>query len=429
MGSGLVLLGLSFFIIPSFGMIDFMPDFIGCALIMKGLSKLSTQNGDAERARDRFKFLLIITLLRFVMIIPLAMISDEMTTMLFVFSFAVAETVFLILAAFPLIEGVNHVSSRYGCEIPERRYNDMKIVFPLFAAARAVLVAAPELTVLTNPVYRDVIDVTELDKPTLYSAKNLVFAVCLGISLFIGVVFYISACGFFSAPMKDKAANEKFIADYNADIAANPVRTVCKNVKTAALLIVSGTAFLCTLHFYGLDVLFDLIGFALICAGFAVLRNYSPYAKKALLVSAAAAAVSVASAVLSVYISTVHYHKTYVMTVGAVRAYTALAIVLTVEYALYAAIMFYLYKVLCDAVRDYVRAPVFDEAEYKKEFSLKYVVLCSVGAGLCPVMSAFGFLYMYEEEVWIVGLLLFAAFSVYMLKTLLTLPAEIERRL
>ena len=130
---------------------------------------------------------------------------------------------------------------------------------------------------------------------------------------------------------------------------------------------------------------------------------------------------------LSVYIANVYYHKSYQLTVGAVRAYTVSALLQTAEYALYAVILLFLFKAVRDCVDRYVSAPVFDEAEYRREFCEKYTILCCVGAGLCPVMSLFGFLYMYEEEVWIAGLIIFTGYTVYLLKTLLALPSEIEK--
>lgn len=429
MGSGLVLAGLAFLLVPSVGIIDLMPDFIGYALILGGISKLTALNGDIERARVKFRFLFYVTLLRAFMIIPLGMIGDEMTTMLFVFSFAVAETVFLLLAQGGLIEGVSHVASRGGCNIPDSAYNDIRVVFPIFIIGRAVLVSIPELTVLTNPAYKDVIDVTDLDKPSLYDSKNLVLLICLILSLFIGIVFYVSAVRFFSAPIRDKSLKETVEKQYKAAIEANPLKFVCSNIKTAILFLAAGNAFLCPLYFYGVDVLFDFVGFIFICIGFSILSKYEPQAKTALKLSVAAAALSALSGALSVYISSAYYHKTYPLTAGAVRIYTVSALLQTAEYILYTIILLMLFRTVRGCVDRFVKAPVFDEAEYKREFCTKYTVLCAVGAGLCPVMSLLGFLYMYEEDVWIAGLLIFAGYTVYMIKTLLSLPSEIERAL
>ncbi len=427
MGFGLVLAGLAFLIVPSVGIIDFMPDFIGCALILKGLSKLAAINGDLQKSRDRFRFLFFLTLLRAFSVIPLAMIGDEMTTMLFVFSFAVAETVLLLFAAMPLTEGVSYISFLGGRGIPDRVYNDFRVIFPVFIVGRELLVSLPELTVLTNPAYRDVIDVADLDKPTLYDSKNLILIVCFAVSLFIGAAFFITAVRFFSAPRADKALHKTLEAEYLASFESNPLKFTCADVKKAVLFFAAGTAFLCPLYFYGADVLFDLIGFAFVCVSFFILSKYTPYAKTALKISAAAAAISAASGALSVYIANVYYHKTYPLTVGAVRAYTVSALLQTAEYALYAVILLFLFRVVRDCVDRYVSAPVFDEAEYRREFCERYTILCCVGAGLCPVMSLFGFLYMYEEEVWIAALIIFAGYTVYLLKTLLALPNEIEK--
>ena len=427
MGFGLILAGLAFFMIPSVGMIDVMPDFIGCALILKGLSKTAELNGDLEDARIRFRYLFYLTLFHTAMIIPLVRIGDETTTMLFVFSFAIAEAIFFILAATSLLEGSYYLCSRAGCDIPDKKYNDLKVVFPLFAIARGVLVALPELTVLTNTKYKDTLDVDELYKPTLYEARSIIILLCFAVSLIIGVVFYIAAVRFFSVPAKSTELRESLRAIYERELSEDPLRFVCKNTKTAVYLIAAGSAFLSTLYFYGFDVLLDAIGFAFLIAGSAVLVRYSPQAKKALYISVGAAVISVLSGVQSVYVADNYFHKSYLLTEGAVKAYTIIALLQTAQYILYAVILVYLCRSVCETVKKYVRAPVLDEAFYADKFCVKYKILCSVGAALCPVMSLLGFLYMYNEQIWIIGLFVFAAYTVYLFKVLLTLPYEIER--
>ena len=427
MGFGLVLAGLAFFLIPSVGMIDLMPDFIGCALIMIGLSKTAELNGDLADARIRFRYLFYLTLFHAAMILPLARIGDETTTMLFVFSFAIAEAVFFILGATSLLEGTYYLSSRGGCDITDKKYNDLKVVFPLFAIARGVLVALPELTVLTNTAYKDTLDVEDLYKPTLYEARNVIILLCFGVSLMIGIVFYAAAARFFSVPAKSAELRESLSEKYSLELTEDPLRFVCKSTRTAVYLIAAGSAFLSTLYFYGFDVLLDTIGFAFLCAGSAVLAKYAPQAKKALYISISAAVISVLSGAQSVYVADHYFHKSYLLTENAVRAYTVLAILQTAQYILFAAILVCLYRSVCAIVKKYVRAPVLDEADYADRFCVKFKILFCVGAGLCPVMSLFGFLYMYNEQIWIVGLFVFTAYTVYLLKTLTALPYEIER--
>ena len=52
MGYGLILAGMAFLFVPSFGIYDVMPDVIGYALIMIGLSKTARLNGDLARVQE-----------------------------------------------------------------------------------------------------------------------------------------------------------------------------------------------------------------------------------------------------------------------------------------------------------------------------------------------------------------------------------------
>ena len=197
MGHGLIIAGIAFLFIPALGVYDLMPDVIGYALIMLGLSKLAALNGDLLSSKRNFRYLLFITAAKTVLFFPLMSLRDEMTVMLYVFAFAIAETVFLLPAFSELCEGSYYLSSRSGCEIPDREYEDLRLMSRVFIIARAVLVAVPELTVLTNNAYKESVTAEEMERPTLYDSKNIITLGCAAVSLLIGAVFFVLAIRYF----------------------------------------------------------------------------------------------------------------------------------------------------------------------------------------------------------------------------------------
>ena len=62
MNVGLIISGLVFLFMPNFNIIDILPDFIGCALIMKGISKVQLVNLSLTESYEAFRKLLIVGL-------------------------------------------------------------------------------------------------------------------------------------------------------------------------------------------------------------------------------------------------------------------------------------------------------------------------------------------------------------------------------
>ena len=290
MGYGFILAGLAFLFVPSFSIFDFMPDCIGYALMLAGLSKTAELNGDLYNGKRYFRYLFFLTLIKALLTVPLFSLNDETTSMLYIFCFAIAETVFLMLAFPCLCEGSYYLSSRAGANVSDKAHNDLRFMSKIFIIGRAVLAVAPELTVLANNAYKESISADELDMPTVYDSKGIVTAACFVVSLLIGVVFFILALRYFIPLIRDKAAVRNVRQRYGDEIGNNEGKRVYNAAKNASSLFTFGCAFMATLYFYGWDVLPDIAGAGLMLAGFAVLMPVLN-TKKAIILSAVAAAV------------------------------------------------------------------------------------------------------------------------------------------
>ena len=60
----LLIVGMCFFANPMISLFDFLPDFIGCLIIMAALSRFTAISGDIEDAYKYFKYMMIISLAR-----------------------------------------------------------------------------------------------------------------------------------------------------------------------------------------------------------------------------------------------------------------------------------------------------------------------------------------------------------------------------
>ncbi len=422
----LILCGCAFLFVPSFSVIDFMPDAIGYALILAGLAKISAVNGDLSNSKRNFGYLFFITLIKLLLMVPLLRLNDETTSLLYVFFFAAAETVFLIPAFSSLCEGSYYLSSRAGVSVSDRAHNDFRLMTKVFIIGRAVLAVAPELTVLANKAYRESISAEEFDAPTVYDSKGIITAACFAVSLLIGIVFLILALRWFIPLARDKASNEKIRERYNEEINGNENKRVYNSVKTASLLFTLGCAFMAALYFYGRDVLPDVIGAGLMLAGFAALKPVVN-TKKAVIVSAVTAAVAAAADALEYYTAKTYFTDASYITASSMNAYIISASVKAAGFLIFAVLIYYIYRCLCIIIKKHTKSPTFDEAGYKNRLYKKCRILCGVGIAACGVSAAAGFLFSYSELFRFVGLLCFGAYAIYMYVTTTKLCEELSR--
>ena len=426
MGYGFIIAGLAFLFVPSFQIFDFMPDCIGYALILVGLSKTAQLNGDLYNGRRNFRYLFFLTLVKAMLMIPLVGLSDEMTSMLYVFCFAVAETVFLLPAFSSLCEGSYYLSSRAGAAVSDKSHNDLRFTSKVFIIGRAVLAVAPELTVLANNAYKESISAEELEMPTVYDSKGIVTAGCFVISLLIGIVFFILALRYFIPLIKDKPSVAEIKKRYDGEIGNNEGKRVYNAAKSASLLFTFGCVFMATLYFYGWDILPDIAGAALMLAGFAVLMKVLN-TKKAIILSAVAAAVTGASFALEYYTAKTYFTDASYITPASTGAYLISASVKALGFLLFAALLYYVYRCLCIIIKKHMKSPTFDEEGYKKRLYNKCKALCVVGVAVCGISAACGFLFSVSELFRFAALILFGAYSIYLYVTANKLCEELSR--
>ena len=84
--------GMFFFANPMVALFDFLPDFLGCALIMYSLHRLSALTSDFEDAFKYFKFMVAISIGRTI-IAFLSSQFDDVTRLSVSLVFAVAELI------------------------------------------------------------------------------------------------------------------------------------------------------------------------------------------------------------------------------------------------------------------------------------------------------------------------------------------------
>ncbi len=158
---GKIALGVIFLLNPNITVIDILPDFIGCLLIISGLASLRDLSDSFEEARRNFIRLLWVSLSHipaFVLMIFISasFVNEKTSILVFAFVYAVVELFLVNNALTMLIDGFVYVGERYNGDscFYETKKNGRRLdVSHLRAFTTLCLVLTKGLGVLPNLVY------------------------------------------------------------------------------------------------------------------------------------------------------------------------------------------------------------------------------------------------------------------------------------
>lgn len=413
MSYGFIAIGLLFLALPSVSVIDFLPDFIGYAALIFGLSRIADLNDRLEDAISGFKKLFWIDLCKSVIAIGLNSLGDETTTMLVNFVYSIV-TVILMLSAFSAFaEGFVYLGMRGGAEEAGRDPQGFKLIMQVFIIVRTAACLIPDLTVLTNEAYSDQIDIITGHTGTLYEYRTLIMTVCAMLSLAIGALFYIKTTLYVRGVCRSDGFRTYVIKRYETEISENRPLLIKRAVKAMYGLIFAGLLFFGEIRFSGIDILPDFVGFILITAGLFMGRKYVKGAKDAAVTGAMASVLAIITWAVNTYTAVNYFHKTAVLTDEAVNAYTLSAGLNTVKYAMLCFFAVRLWFVLRNTLKEHaVFSGELGEREKQKCNTLTMCFSAAV-AVLAVVGSAMSFLYIYNEVFSVVSSVLFFALAIF----------------
>ncbi len=184
----LIFAGLVFFSNPCFNLFDFLPDFIGCMLIMSGLSKLRLFDGNFSEARRNAKFLLWISVLKLLLCMWTHNGHSDYV-MPFTFIFGVLEIIFMLGLFRNLYLACEYTFMRSGYEGKFKVLNEaftMSFVFTIVIKAMDFI---PHITdILAQDAELDLSHGASFKMP-MYTYKIYLTFFCLVCGLILGAVY------------------------------------------------------------------------------------------------------------------------------------------------------------------------------------------------------------------------------------------------
>lgn len=239
----LIAVGLAFFLNPMIALFDLLPDFIGCALIMYALHRLSPVASDFENAFNYFKYMLFASAAR--LAVAMASATFDSVTMLSVsLILGLIEAGIAVAALGSLTEGMATLDLKFREGVTETV--DLKGIGVTFMAARGFASMLPYITSVFDKD-DELITGTEAASGSDYSA------VLLLVNIVITVIFAVFFMNAVINAVGKPARDADFVSDIRAGLAE-------KSAKEPEFFIRKTMTFSLTLLAYASLFLIDIIG-------------------------------------------------------------------------------------------------------------------------------------------------------------------------
>lgn len=267
MGITYIIAGIIFLLNPSIRMLDFLPDFMGCVLLLIGLQKLYVLDERIERARKAVLYFTAVSAVK----IPMSMyfpIKAKQYLLPFSFIFSVIEIILMIMLFVSLIGGLEYLTSRDSTKKGHgSRSQSASIISFIFSITRGICGFAPELLVLGEQT--DSFDYTFRPTPEQNAAliKPYAEVLCFALILIFGIYTGVVLIQYFVGLKRDDELIDKLTDRYRAYEAENIHTFTHSRMKLALFFLGIGVLLLPNLPIDGINVLPNTLSYLLFIIG------------------------------------------------------------------------------------------------------------------------------------------------------------------
>lgn len=293
MGVGMIAAGMLFLFNPFVNIVDVLPDFIGYALIIVGLRKLSFLDDRLRDARRGMSILLIFSVIK-TMLLPLLSSMDGTMVLLLTFVFFVAESVAAVPAFRNLFGGFTGLGELYGIESTfyrrRRRLSrgeaarrgidpsskeaytvcdgvgNLSTLTVVFILVRGFISFLPELTSLQSP------DTVRYEQWSYY---NWIFrSAAVLVLLPLAIAWVRSAFRYFHAVSRDGRFIDVTTEKYDREIRPKAGMLCACHMKSVYLLLIAAVITSVNLYVDYVNVLPSIISAAAFAILAVMIRSY-----------------------------------------------------------------------------------------------------------------------------------------------------------
>ena len=445
MGFGQIIAALFFLFNPDISIIDIFPDFIGYMFMASGLSHLAMINNELEDAYEKFKKMILVALCKPVALLLLYGVFDSSEhasgNLLFSFSLALVELIFVIPAYVSLFDGIFYLSGRRGAKAafkPKGRRTvgekakSFTIVFVIAKAACAVI---PETLSLTMTEFTDGV--------TMYLYDFIVHfrVIFFTVALVFGIIWLVKTVKFFTAVKNEREFIDSLTESFKEKLETKEGVFIARNLYRGFLVLIVGTVLCIDFHAPDFNVIPDCVAALVLGIGVYLLGKYLVGQRRAMIASLSYFAISLVGSLLRIYFldefgffTAVNYKE------DAFFSFCAMVGATVLENVVFLVLVAYILIMLRDAVERHAGEDIQNEENLKnKRMTATQRSLCiklyitaalAVIAAICSVLYDFllierGF---FTDIMWAVDFTATAIFAGSFALTALAISDDIKAK-
>ena len=262
MGYKRLLIGFIFLLSPDISIFDLLPDFIGYALILSGLSRLADIDERAFDSRALAKRLFVLSIVKF--IFGMSIGGLQKTNLLLVsFSLAVLDLILIIPFIKEFFHSLDYTATRHGINVSEKKNSELKTLSVFFFIVKDVLSTLPSFISLVDPSETGdyTSDLWQVDFSALFNVLTLLAFLIMAL---LFVFMTVKACAYFLPVCRNRELCESLYANYDRSVLQVPSRVISKSVKGTLPFITAAMIFAFDFYIDFIEVLPTAIAFLLI---------------------------------------------------------------------------------------------------------------------------------------------------------------------
>lgn len=343
MGLYKIIASMFFFFNPCLNIIDILPDFFGCMLLISGLmtwADLCPEIMDAVQGLQRLRWIYLAKLL----MIALVPLVDDTFVLIFTFSFSVVESIYLFPSIARIFNGFEYFGTRYDGKAIYVNYKNTRTITNIFFAARAVLCVLPELCSLSDYEYSGYVTSGVQIDYAQYKPALLVGGIV--ITLLCGIMWLINAVPYFIRIFNDTEFMTRVYNQYELEIGGNIGLHFRRTLATVVALMSAGFIFFINFWIDEINIIPNFIGGIFLAVAIAKLSKYSRTDRVTLPICIVFSAVSAVSFGVSTVFSVFYSLESVMHEFEAYDLYNITRVFSAVEYLLMFVMVFCVFREL-----------------------------------------------------------------------------------
>lgn len=352
MGIGLLIAGLVFFCNPSFGVFDFLPDAVGCLLMIAGLRKLSDLSSALADAKSGFVKLFIVYLLKFFSFFPLRTVpeSEKIWQLIAVFVFGIFEVILLFPSFGRLFDGISYLSVKFPSPVFDKNRQNVTSFTMVFFGVRLALNVIPELSYLISRENEGWVTPFQTEQAGSYDLLTLVNLFFVGL---LGIVFLGMVLPYFVSIAKDRDLIRTMEDTYREEVLSDRNRMLARSFSLPLLLLTLSACFLPGIYLEGTPYLPEFLLPLFALPALFLLRDKSEKTKAATVAAVCSCLVSTVFFGFELFYRNEYYLADIMKWPKAYRAFVPLTVLSCLSSLLLGVLLVLLFRLFGELIENY----------------------------------------------------------------------------